>query len=68
MNRITAALLVAWVVAAWLGAAGCRRSAAGGETVPSPPRELIQRSYQAGQAGAGQAGAGGAGGTVPGPR
>jgi hypothetical protein len=56
------------VAAACFATAGCRRGGGVGETVPSPPRELIERSYQGGQAPAAPSGAGKSGGTAPGPR
>jgi hypothetical protein len=47
---------------------GCRRDGGVGETVPSPPRELIEKSYQGGQAPAQQPATGQPRGTAPGPR
>jgi hypothetical protein len=71
MERTTpcSARVVACLVAACLATEGCRRTAGVGETVPSPPRELIQQSYGSGpapaaQAGAAQAGAGRSAGTA----
>jgi hypothetical protein len=56
-----------WILTACFAAAGCR-TARVGDTVPAPPRALIEKSYQGGQTPAPRQGAPGSRGTAAGPR
>jgi hypothetical protein len=69
MDRTSAGriLAIAGIAAVCAAAGGCRRAGVG-DTVPSPPRELIEKSYQQGPAPARQPGSGRGGGGPAGPR
>jgi hypothetical protein len=70
MNRRTGitSLAISFLLTASCTTTGCRRAGRVGETVPSPPRELIEKSYQGGPAPAPGRSTGGTGGTANRPR